>query len=123
LIESAGVAAVLLADATTLAYVGVSLIGLGFGAAYISVPVVFSNFFGRRAFATTSGLRILITGIFNAAGPWLAGAAHDRLNSYNVPFIVLIVLGLIGAGAAAMARHPGAPPAILEQPVGARVVP
>ena len=122
-LESAGVATILTADVPMASYVGVALTGLGFGAAYISVPVVFSDFFGRKAFATTSGVRIFITGIFNAAGPWLAGEAHDRLGSYNSPFIVLIVLALIGAAAAAIARHPGKPPEVLEQPLGARIAP
>ena len=122
-IESAGVAIVLVAESATLATIGVGCVGLGFGTAYISVPVVFSNFFGRRAFATTSASRMIITGVFNAAGPWLAGAAHDRFDSYTAAFIVLIVFGLVGAVAAAMARHPGEPPEILAQPVGLRVTP
>lgn len=121
LLEAAGVAGVYYADAGALAYLGVCLLGLGFGAAYISVPVVFSNFFGRRAFATTSGVRILITGVFNAAGPWFAGIAFDAYGSYSIAFVVLIVLCLLGALAAAFARHPRAPEGPLDQPAEARV--
>ena len=48
------------------------LIGIGFGMSYISIAAAFSSFFGRKAFATTTGTRFLIGGVFNAAMPPLA---------------------------------------------------
>lgn len=110
LMECVGVAGIYYAPSESLAYASVTVFGVGFGAAYISIPVVFSAFFGRKAFAMTTGVRIFITGIFNALGPWLTGRAFDNLDSYFVPFMVLIALTFLGAIAAATLRHPGEAP-------------
>ncbi len=110
LIETIGVTGFLFAQNSTTALIAGLLVGIGFGAAYISVPVVFADYFGREAFATTSGTRILISGIFNALAPILAGTAFDRLGSYTAAFITLIVIGLIGAISAFACPHPGNPP-------------
>ncbi len=110
LMECVGVLGIYYAPSESIAYASVTVFGIGFGAAYISVPVVFSAFFGRKAFAMTSGVRIFITGIFNALGPWLAGRAFDKLDSYFVPFMTLIALTFLGAIAAATLRHPGEAP-------------
>jgi MFS family permease len=97
------------------------LIGLGFGAAYVSIPVVFTDYFGRAAFGVTSGTRMLITGVFNGIAPYLAGYAFDLHKSYAIPFWGLFAVALIGAVAAAAARNPGAPPEILPQRSAAKV--
>ena len=87
------------------------MIALGFGVAYISIPVVFSHFFGRRAFSVTAGIRMTITGVFSGLGPWLAGLAFDATGSYAIPFVGLMAVGFAGVASAAAMRHPGAPPA------------
>jgi MFS family permease len=110
LIEVTGVAGILYAQNSLMAMGAGLLVGIGFGAAYISIPVVFADYFGRQAFATTSGTRILITGIFNALGPFLAGAAFDQFESYTLAFLTLIAMGLAGALAAFTCPHPGHPP-------------
>ncbi len=111
LIETLGVAGLLVARADLFAYGCIGLIGLGFGAAYVSIPVVFTDFFGRRAFGATSGLRMFLTGILNGLGPWIAGEIHDQTGSYTLAFYGLAVLGLTGFIAALVCTHPGAPPA------------
>lgn len=110
-IEGLGCGGLLLADTKPIAYLSIAMIGLGFGTAYISIPVVFSHFFGRQAFGLTSGVRILFTGIFNALGPWIAGRIYDAEKSYTVPFMGLLVLSLIGAFCATILRRPKPPAA------------
>lgn len=110
LLETAGVAGFLVAPNSATALAAGIAIGMGFGAAYTSIPVVFADYFGRQAFGTTSGTRILITGIFNALGPFLAGTCYDQFGSYTAAFITLIALGLAGALAAFTCPHPGHPP-------------
>ena len=94
-----------------VAWVAVTLVGLGFGVAYTSVPVVFSHFFGRRPFAVTAGLRLTVTGAVASLGPWLSGELFDATGAYTGPFLGLMALTLAGAGCAAALRHPGASPA------------
>ena len=110
-LEGLGAGGLLLAADSTIATLSIALIGVGFGAAYISIPVVFSHFFGRRAFSVTTGIRMTITGVFSGLGPWLAGLSFDATGSYTIPFIGLMAVGFAGAASAAAMRHPGAPPA------------
>jgi MFS family permease len=112
LLEGIGTALLLIADSTPIAYLSISFIGLGFGTAYISVPVVFSHLFGRQAFSVVSGLRLTITAAFSGAGPWVAGIIFDRTGTYSITFLGLLGLCSIGALAAAMLKHPGAPPEV-----------
>lgn len=109
-LEGLGCGGLLLADTKLLAYLSVAFIGLGFGTAYISIPVVFTHFFGRPAFGVTAGVRITITGLFNGAGPLVTGRIFDLTGSYAIAFLSLMILGLLGAVAAALVRHPGVPP-------------
>ena len=109
-LEGLGCVGLLFGETVVIAYVSITLIAIGFGTAYISVPVVFSNFFGRKAFGMTSGVRIFVTGIFNALGPWIAGMIFDSRGSYAIPFTGIAVLCVIGSIAAATLRHPGKPP-------------
>lgn len=112
LLEGIGAALLLIADSTPIAYLSISFIGLGFGTAYTSVPVVFSHLFGRQAFSVVSGVRTTITAAFSGAGPWVAGIIFDRTGAYTITFLGLLGLCSIGALAAAMLKHPGAPPEV-----------
>ena len=105
-IEAVGSALLLVARAQPLAYAAVILIGIGFGMSYISIAAAFSSFFGRKAFATTTGTRFLIGGVFNAVTPALAGLAFERTGSYAPAFIGLVAIGLIGATVAFTLRPP-----------------
>ena len=105
-VEAAGSALLLIARTQPLAYAAVILIGIGFGLSYISIAAAFSSFFGRKAFATTTGTRFLIGGVFNAAMPPLAGLAYERTGSYAPAFVALVVFGLVGALVAFTIRPP-----------------
>jgi len=108
-IEGLGAGMVLAADSAMFAFLAVAFVGLGFGVAYVSVPVVFSFFFGRNAFAVTSGLRLTVTAVFSGVGPWLSGALFDATGAYTIPFLGLMVVGLGGAVCAGLLRPPGSP--------------
>lgn len=105
-LEAAGMGGFLVSTTPAMAYLSFALLGLGFGMAYINVAVVFSAYFGRRAFAATAGVRVMITGIFNAIGPWWAGEVFDVYHSYSWPFTVLVVVGIAGGLAAFVCRPP-----------------
>ncbi len=92
-----GVGGFRFAESPPVAYVCVSLLGIGYGAAFVTIPVVFSSFFGRRAFAGTLGLRLAITGLVGFVGPTWAGAAADASGSYNTTLVVLAAFCFSGA--------------------------
>ena len=105
-LEGAGVSGLLFATSEAAAYASTVAIGLGFGAAYISSAVTFGEFFGRRAFATTNGIRGLIGGAVNAVAPGLAGAVFDSTGSYGPAFLTLVVITFVGAAAVTFSARP-----------------
>ena len=110
-LEGLGAGLILAPASAGVVWVAVALVGLGFGVAYTSVPVVLSHFFGRRPFAVTAGLRLTVTGALASLGPWLSGELFDATGAYTAPFLGLMALTLAGAACASALRHPGAPPA------------
>ena len=109
-LEGLGVGGLVLARSEAITYVCIVLLAFGFGTAYVSIPVVVSRFFGRRAFSVTTGVRLTITGLVSGPGPWLTGRLFDATGTYTISFLGLMVVGLVGAASAALLRHPGVPP-------------
>jgi sugar phosphate permease len=97
IVSALGVAGLRYAETPTLAYACVVMLGVGYGAAFTTAPVVFASFFGRDAFAATGGLRIAITGVVGFVGPSWAGAVADRTGSYNSTLLALTMLCVVGA--------------------------
>ncbi len=106
LLAATGLGGLLIAETPPLAYVAVILLGIGYGAGYISIPVAFGDFFGRAAFAGTSGLRISIVGIALWLAPRWAGAAADTRGTYDAAFTVIAGLCVTGAVVAFFTRKP-----------------
>jgi hypothetical protein len=86
--------------------------GFGISPAYYS----WSRF--SDAFSIDMGLMLaefggvfgVFTLCFSGAGPWVAGIIFDRTGAYSITFLGLLGLCGIGALAAAMLKHSGAPP-------------
>lgn len=105
-IEAVGTGFFVLARSSLTAYLAVICVGAGFGMAYISQAATFSSFFGRQAFATTTGIRFFIGACFAATIPGVVGLAYDRTGSYTASFLGLAGLGLVGAIVALSIRAP-----------------
>lgn len=97
LLEAGGVVVFTWATTSILAYVAVVLIGLGFGMAYISQAATFALFFGRKAFATTTGIRFMVGAFFTASVPALTGWWYDTRGSYTAAFLALAALSLVAS--------------------------
>jgi MFS family permease len=111
-VEGLGTAVLAVSRSPAALLLAVALLGLGFGAAYIAVPVVFAQFFGRRAFATTTGTRTMINAVFLYLAPTLAGRAADATGSYVLVFWMLAGLTVASALAAFVCRQPATPAVI-----------
>jgi MFS family permease len=109
LLEGLGCGLFLMATTPVLAYTAVILVGLGFGTAFTSQAATFALFFGRRAFATTTGVRFFIGAVFSAFAPFLAGWLYDQRGSYTLPFLGLMALSMLGAAVALVIRAPVPP--------------
>jgi MFS family permease len=108
-LEGLGCGLFLVASTPARAYTAAVLVGLGFGVAFTSQAATFAFFFGRRAFATTTGVRFFIGAFFSALAPGLAGRFVDAQGSYAAPFLALMVLSLLGAAVAFVIRPPAVP--------------
>ena len=106
ILEGVGCALFIVANTTLIAYLSMVLIGLGFGAAYVCIPVVYSAFYGRRAFATTVGIRFAITGVISPAAPTVAGMLSDWSGSHILTLSILSGLCLVGSLVAFGLRAP-----------------
>ena len=111
-ITATGLVGFALATGPTLSTLCVGLLGLGYGVAMTCEPIVMARLFGIRAFLGSNGLRIAITGVAGWLAPRWAGAAADRLGSYEASFLALAGLSIAGALTIALCRPPrSAPPA------------
>ena len=104
--EGTGVALFLFARTTNDARVALILLGLGFGMAYISQAATFAGFYGRRAFATTTGTRFAVGAPFGATVPAITGWVFDTQGSYAVPFLAIAAVTLVGSVVAFFLRPP-----------------
>jgi cyanate permease len=108
-LEGLGCGLLLIARTPVGAYAAVILVGLGFGTAFISQAATFAQFFGRRAFATTTGVRFFVGAFFAAGAPALVGWLYDTRGSYTLPFVGLMALSMAGAAVAFVIRAPRPP--------------
>ncbi len=114
-VEALGLFLLLPANSIAVAQAATLLIGVGFGGAYVSTAATFAHFFGRRAFATTAGTRLMIGALVGPAMPTLAGWTADMRGSYNLMWIGLGVVAAL-AGVAIFVAKPPSPKLAQREP-------
>lgn len=110
-VETIGMAGLTVASGQTMVLLSMIVLGVGFGAAYISIPLVFAHFFGRQAFAVTQGTSRMVMSVFSYLIPTLAGAGFDRTGSFTASFVGIMVITLVGAVSAVLCPSPSRVPA------------
>ena len=110
LVEGIGTLGLVIAQNLITAYVSVVLLGLGFGAAYVSIPVTYAAFYGRRAFGTTVGIRFAVTGLVSPWASTVAGLMGDWSGSHVLAFTVVAAICLAGSPVSYWLPHPGRAP-------------
>ena len=109
LIAALGLVGLLFATAPPLAYASVVLLGIGYGTGFICIPVAFGDYFGRRAFAASNGLRITLVGVALWLAPRWTGAAADATGTYDSAFMVIAGLCVAGAAVSLLTHKPSRP--------------
>ena len=104
--EGTGMGLLLFVRTPGQARVALILLGLGFGMAYICQAATFARFFGRRAFATTTGVRFAVGAGFGATIPAVTGWAFDTQGTYAVPFLTIAAVTLAGSVVAFLLQPP-----------------
>ena len=110
-LQSVAMVVVVLAHNAPMIYLFAVLLGIGSGGRTPLTTSIRGVYFGRRAFASITGMSQGFMYIFLFAGPLFAGYIFDRTGSYNVPFITLAVVCFLGSGLFLLLGDPKPSPA------------
>ncbi len=92
LLQSAGIFIFINAGNLTLLYLFVAVYGLGYGGAIPLTIALRADLFGRRNYATISGITMFLAMIGTVAAPVLAGYLYDTTQSYNLAFYIFTAM-------------------------------
>ncbi len=94
-----GVLSLMFASNVVMMVVYAVCTGIGFGCAFVCMPIVYSSYFGAKIYGSLFGTLFPIITIASSASPALAGKLFDMTGNYTTAFIVVIafnVLGILG---------------------------
>lgn len=93
-------------------YVYVVFLGVGYGGAMAQTTAILPNYYGRRHAGSILGLTMGLAVLLGALSTTLTGVIRDAADTYVPAFVVMLVLVVIGAACAFMARVPQRRPAV-----------
>jgi MFS family permease len=97
-LQSVAVVVLLLAHTAALAFVFAVLLGIGFGGRNPLTTSIRGVYFGRKAFASITGVSMIPMNVLLLAAPLFAGIMFDLQGSYNIPFTVVAAVSFLGSG-------------------------
>ena len=109
-VQSAAVVAVLVATTEWMAYLAAVLLGIGFGGRTPLSTAIRGVYFGRKAFASITGVSMIPMNVMLLAAPLFAGVMFDMRGSYAVPFLTIATVSFFGAALFLMLSEPEPPP-------------
>ncbi|MCX6013156.1 MAG: MFS transporter [Chloroflexi bacterium] len=109
LLQGVGLFVFMNANSIAMVYIFVVTFGIGYGGVIPLVIGFRADLFGRKAFASISGISVSITTIGAMTGPLLAGALYDSTGSYRIPFLIFTVMIIISGFAFLLVKHKKAP--------------
>ena len=87
----------MLADSLPMAYLFAILMGIGFGGRNPLTTAIRGVYFGRKAFASITGISMIPMNVLLLAAPLFAGIMFDATQSYAVPMGVVAIVSLAGS--------------------------
>ena len=96
-IQSVAVVILLSADTVPLMFLFAVVIGIGFGGRAPMTTAIRGVYFGRRAFASITGVSMIPMNVMMLVFPQFAGIMFDAVGSYMIPFSVLAIVSFFGA--------------------------
>ena len=96
-IQSAAVVILLSADTLPMVLLFAVVLGIGFGGRTPMTTAIRGVYFGRRAFASITGISMIPMNIMLLVFPLFAGIMFDAVGSYQIPFSVLAIVSFFGA--------------------------
>jgi len=105
-IQSAAVVVILFAETAAAVYLFAVVFGIGFGGRTPLTSAIRGVYFGRRAFASITGVSMIPMNIMMLVFPLFAGIMFDLKGSYNIPFGALAVISFFGAALFLLLKEP-----------------
>lgn len=96
-VQSIAVFVLLFAHSTSLVLLFAVLLGIGFGGRTPLTTAIRGAYFGRKAFASITGVSMVPMNVLLLASPLFAGIMFDLQGTYVVPFTVVALVSLIGS--------------------------
>ena len=96
-IQSGSVVVLMLADNLWMAYLFAVLMGIGFGGRNPLTTAIRGVYFGRKAFASITGMSMIPMNVMLLASPLFAGIMFDATQSYTIPMAVVAIVSLAGS--------------------------
>lgn len=109
LIQAIGFTTFLLNQTVPMIYVWFVLYGLGMGASFILFVTLVARYFGRKAFGSIEGSKMLFMAPVGIIAPIYAGWVYDTTGGYISAFVVFTVALVISFVLASVARPPKLP--------------
>ena len=113
-LQSVAVVILLLAHSTGVALVFAVLMGAGFGGRNPLTTSIRGAYFGRKAFASITGISMVPMNILLLAAPLFAGIMFDIQRSYTVPFVTVAVVSFLGSGLFLLLDEPKPAPSVVK---------
>ena len=87
----------LVADNVPVAFLFAVLIGIGFGGRNTLILAARGLYFGRRGFASITGMSTVSLQVVGLVASVFAGYMFDYTGTYNVPFVTIALVGFMGS--------------------------
>ncbi len=109
-IQTLAIAVLLLWDSLLTAYVFAILLGIGFGGRTPLTTAIRGVYFGRKAFASITGISMIPMNVLLLIAPLAAGIDYDQNGSYVLSFGIIAVVNVVGSAMFLLLGRPtGAP--------------
>jgi MFS family permease len=96
-IQSVSVFILIVADTAPMVFLFAVMMGIGFGGRNPLTTAIRGAYFGRRAFASITGMSMIPMNVMLLGAPLFAGIMFDRTQSYAVPMVVVATVSLVGS--------------------------
>jgi MFS family permease len=102
LLVAAAIPFLFYASTQGMIYLFAVIFGIGVGGDYMIIPLMAAELFGVRVLGRLMGVILTADGIAEATAPMLVGYLYDVTKGYEIGFIVMIIMAVLGAVAVAL---------------------
>ena len=109
-LQSLAVVVLVLARSTEMVFLFAVLLGISFGGRSSVTTAIRGVYFGRKAFATITGISMVPMNILLFSMPLFAGYMRDATGNYDVSFLTIAAVCLFGSFLFLLLGEPAKPP-------------